>query len=165
MHSRIFQFSRKKIEKNDYYDAERYYNGERGYFAGEYADIAEYVDDDTDRINDIKYLGEHLAGIVEFISEDCFKIINKKKYFEKKYQNFLKAVENLQNITEKEYINGNNKSLIRELEDSYSEKFDYYFDEYDQTAYIEFFGPMDDFMRKVQDGEIYYIGSSIDYDY
>ncbi len=110
MHSRIFQVSRQKIEKDEYYDAERYYSGEHEGFAGDYSEVADYVDEDTDRISDIKWLSQY------------------------------------------------------HLEQSYSEKFGFYIDEYNQkNYYTDFFGPLDDFMRRVQDGEVYYIGATIDY--
>lgn len=166
MHSRIFQVSRQKIEKDEYYDAERYYSGEHEGFAGDYSEVADYVDEDTDRISDIKWLSQYLVGSVEFLSEDSFKIINKNKYFDDKYINFRQAVEGVQNITKEEYINDQTKSgiMLDHLEQSYSEKFGFYIDEYNQkNYYTDFFGPLDDFMRRVQDGEVYYIGATIDY--
>lgn len=164
MHSRIFQVSRYPINKEEYFGEDRYYDGEHNYFVRE---IADYVDNGNDRLSDIQWFKECYGTSLEFISEDKFKVIDKRNYFKGRVEAFLKNVKELQDIKEDDFIQGNKIPMLMHLTESiYRDRFDFYIDRDDTMKsgeYDEFFGPMDDFIRNAEEGEEYYIGNTIDY--
>ena len=167
MHSRIFQLSKYPIKAEEYFDESRYYDGEHSWFVGGIADYTS--DDNADREDDIEWFKNGYKHCFEF-SDDSFKIISKKKYFEGRYPVFQQAVETLQKITEDEFCGKNyqNEYFLYNVENSYTDKFAFYVDIDDtekSEGYDEFFGPLDDFVRNAEEGETYYFGNTIDYHY
>lgn len=158
MHSRIFQLSKEPIAKDDYITEHHYYDD---WFTRE---IADYVDDDTDRIEDIEWLKSCASG-VEFDTDEHGEYLiikNREQYFEKSFQMFRKYLEeiNRQN-TLKDFANGING--MWSLNAAHEDKFGFYVDfTMDADRYSDLV-TFDNFMRTSKDGEKYYIGATIDY--
>lgn len=164
MHSRIFQISKNPIKKEDYFSADRYYAGEHEHFVDT---IADYVDDDTNRNSDIQWLKECLGSIVDFNTDEngntLFTINNKLDYFQNKFTEFKKLLQQLENITLEDFAGyGNMKIKLQmyRIQESYSDKYDFYMDDNHENLGLV---PLDEFLRSVNEGDTFYIGASVDY--
>jgi oligoribonuclease NrnB/cAMP/cGMP phosphodiesterase (DHH superfamily) len=148
MHSRIFQLSDEKIKKNNYVRASDFYEDS---FIGS---VADYVSDDIDRKEDIKWLMERLkpyGAILNKKEESIFFPKGfKKKYFSKKFEELKKMVNEM---TLEEFIDGITAYKLEQIIES---KFDFY-------IYIEYLQPLDDFVRGLEEGKKYYIGGIVNY--
>lgn len=155
MHSRIFQISAKPIEKADYINETDYYD------TGFIGEIADYVSDDTDRESDIEWLKQRLEGVADF-NGDSFTIKDQRKYFEKKFSNFLEAIKDISLLTFEDFCTDANDFSYKmyELESAYRDKFGFYIDDNGEYAGTE---PFDDFMRRAKNGDVFYIGATLDY--
>ena len=158
MHSRIFQLSETPITKDEYISESHYYDC---WFMTE---IADYVDGDTDRIEDIEWLKSCVCGIEFGCDEDGeFLIVkNREQYFTKSFQtfaNYLEAVTRQCNI--KNFTDG----IVEmwHLNDVYDDKFGFYVDFTRGTDRYNDLVSFDNFVRTSKDGDKYYIGSTIDY--
>ncbi|MBR0420294.1 MAG: hypothetical protein IJI66_14125 [Erysipelotrichaceae bacterium] len=166
MHSRIFQVSDKPVPKDDYYTEDRYYAG----FCNEIADYVSDVEEDN-RSSDIDWLADFLKDAA-VRDGDKFTIINKAKYFETKFKRYKDLLEVCSKVSLDEFSgkkNINTESLgyhdempfgplTNLLEESYNDKFGFYIDDgYCIT--------LDDYMRYIKDGDVFYIGAVIDYHY
>lgn len=159
MHSRIFQISEKPIYREDYIDEEKYYEN----FVGE---IADYVDDMTDRESDIDWLKMHLenTGSAKF-DGDKFTIVNKAEYFKPKLKEFLSAMKQIVadlNDDQAVFYDGGYKFdlSVYNMQSAYEDKFAFYVDDNGEYAGLE---TLDSFMRRVNNGDTFYIGATIDY--
>ena len=153
MHSRIFQVSKNKIEEpiSDY----RYDEG----FVGR---IADYVVKSESKQDDIKWLTTCHKGL-EVETKDgvtTLKIVSKTEYFEKSFEEFQEYVEKVSTYSLEDFIDSSKWLDMYRLKDAYNDEHGFYVDDND-----EYFGiaTLDEFMRNVQDGDIYYIGSTFDY--
>lgn len=157
MHSKIFQISRKPISKDNYITEDRYYDG----FVGE---IADYVDIDSS-YHDIciDYLGEYLGDAAK-INGNKIKIIDKRKYFDKKYEEFIQYAKKIvENTSPEEFAGDYSGDLgfnIINLTWSYEDKYGFYVDDNDEDAGLE---PIDTFLRRAKNGDVFYFGEVIDY--
>lgn len=157
MHSRIIQVSSKPIDRDDWITEDRYYDG----FVGQ---IADYVDSETDREGDIEWLSAILNDAVKF-DKDSFTIIDRDKYFAKKYEAFLDSINKLQNISFDEFsckIPTNLSLLMYDIQKAYSNEYGFYIDDNYEYAGTQ---TLDDFMRHVSNGDVFYIGAIFDYHY
>ena len=158
MHSRIFQLSETPIAKDEYVSEYEYHDH---WFSRE---IADYVDGDTDRIEDIDLLKSCVCGIEFGCDEDGeFLIVkSREQYFAKSFKafvNYLEAVTRQCNINN--FTDG-----IREmwnLNDVYDNKFGFYVDFTKVTDRYNDLVSFDNFVRTSKDGDKYYIGATIDY--
>lgn len=155
MHSRIFQISDKPISENDYINETDYYD------TGFIGEIADYVSDDTDREDDIEWLKTYFKDVADF-DGDSFTIINQRKYFEKRFNNFLEVIKEISLLTFEDFCTDGNyfNSKMWQLNVAYRDKFGFYMD--DEYAGTE---PLDDFMRRAKNGDVFYIGGTVDYHY
>lgn len=154
MHSRIFQISREPISKDEYIsEADFYDNG----FIG---NIADYVSDDTDRESDIEWLKQRLEGVADF-NGDSFTIKDQRKYFEKSFSDFLEAIKDISLLTFEDFCTDANDFNYKmyKLESAYRDEFEFYIND------IGGYGtePFDDFMRRAKNGDVLYIGATLDY--
>ena len=160
MHSRIFQIETSPVDKDNYIGESRYYDS----FVGQNG--VDYVDEGTDRDDDIEWLRKSLEGIATF-EDDHFIITNKKAYFEDKYDKFKKLIDNLGTMSIEDFM-GNAKEGTHYdqtidyqmflLEAAYDSKYEFYVDSIDYNMKT-----MDEFMRKADENVPYYIGATIDY--
>lgn len=118
MHSRIFQLSYEKINKDDFITEENFYEDS---FIGS---VADYVSDNIDRKEDIKWLMERLkpyGAILNKKEESIFFPKGfKKKYFSKKFEELKKMVNEM---TLEEFIDGITAYKLGQIIES---KFDFY---------------------------------------
>lgn len=149
MHSRIFQVSKSPVEKQDYYRDYRYFDD----FVGS---VADYVSDDTDRDEDIEWLAEYLSGVAE-IEGDKITFKNIDAFFSKRYQQFCEAVIDLGTVSYQDFRSGISYKAWR-LQNTIEDKFGFYMDS--EKYGLE---PIDSFLRSVENGDVYYIGATIDY--
>ncbi len=171
-HSRIFQVSEKPISEEEYFDESRYYDC----FVGE---VADYVSDETDREEDIDRLKRSLEGIVE-IDGDKLTIVNKKAYFEERFKRWTEALKDLSGATIEDFM-GESTGIgaseasyfpalckgsrlvawkMRELNGAYDEMFGFYVD--DEECGIR---SLESFLRGTSNGDVFYLGATIDYHY
>ena len=171
MHSKIFQVSREPIERVDYISEDRYFDG----FVGS---IADYVSDDlTDeqRDNYITSLVESLGDAIEYCAaKDSFKVVNKKAFFDRRFDAWKKRLDILSKVTPEQFAGLEDIKqdqsglpydcsvgrLNYECSELYSDKFSYYIDDDG-----EYYGnqPLDSFMRSINNGDEFYFGAVIDY--
>lgn len=163
MHSRIFQISKKPIDKTDYIEESNYYDH---WFIGS---IADYVNGDTDAAADIKWLRDCYeshgisfgADINDDGSNSVYLIVeDKSKYFAQEFERFQRTISKLSTITLDEFISGLCDTQMYTLKQSYDDKFGFYVDG-DDTDMETF----DTFIRYAEVGTKYYIGATIDYHY
>ena len=154
MHSRIFQVSMKPIEKIYYIDESNYYDH---WFTRE---IADYVDDDTNRVEDINWLASCAKGIIVSSDEDGeFLIVtDREKYFRNAFDAFQEAIETIKDFTITEFINCSSYDIWK-VNNAYEDKYGFYVDADGELI------TLDRFVRTCALNAKYYIGATIDYHY
>ena len=120
---------------------------------------------DVKRGEEIRSFREWLEGkeIVLFSNDDSFVILpgGKEKYFEGAFEKFKEAAKRGAEITLEEFAGGDEcGQIVGQIESSYCEKLeDYvYCDECEPNPV-----PFDEFMRKAESGQHYYINGIIRY--
>ena len=158
MHSRIYQINKTPINKEDYIEESYYYDH---WFTHS---IADYVNDNTDRDDDIKWLKDcYEEKGFSFGTDDkgeYFIIEDKSKYFAINFEAFQKALEELMKSTLDDFMNGKCGTSLYRLKKSYNNKFGFYVE--CEDCGCETF---DGFIRYAATGVKYYIGATIDYHY
>lgn len=156
MHSRIFQVSLKPIDKAEYITESEYYDH---WFTNS---VADYVNDDCNRGEDIEWLKDCYEGRgIEFGADDngeYFIIKSRIKYFEKTYEKFQGLLEKIRNYDITEFANGIYE--FWSLKEAYEDKFGFYV-QTDDNGLIT----IDNFARVYPENTKYYIGATIDYHY
>jgi hypothetical protein len=153
VHSRIFQISESPVKKEDFLDESDF---TEHWFTNE---IADYVSDEVDRLEDISLLRNRLNDIVTF-DADTFSLLpnGKKKYFSAAYQTFTEARDKTLGLDLSEFASGKILSeLIRKMMDSYCEQFSFYVSLEDEII------TLDEFIRGAENGQTYHIGTTLDY--
>jgi len=155
MHSKIYQISTTPIDKCNYIEEDDYYDH---WFTNS---IADYVSENTDRDDDIKWLEDCLCNEGLSFGTDnngeYFIVSNKAKYFESKFEEFKKMLKELSNATFDDFIGYQCDSQMYRLREVYEDKFGFYVD---QDGDLMVF---DEFIRRSHGSEKYYIGATIDY--
>lgn len=154
MHSRIFQVSTQPIDKSDYIKESFFYEH---WFLDQ---IADYVDAETDRQDDIEWLkGCYKQGITFGADEngEFFTITDKNEFFKTKFKAFKDALQKLSAMTIDEFVNDECHLDMYNMRQAYNETYGFYVceDEDLQT--------MDTFIRYAETDTKYYIGATIDY--
>lgn len=154
MHSRIFQISREPISKDKYISEDDFYD------SGFIGEIADYVSDDTNRDDDIEWIKARLEGVVDF-NGDSFTIKDQRKYFEKSFSDFLEAIKDISLLTFKDFCTDANDFSYKmyKLENAYRDEFGFYINDIGEYGTE----PFDDFMRRAKNGDVFYIGATLDY--
>lgn len=168
MHSKIFQISKERV--TDFITEYRYFNG----FVGS---IADYVGDMEKKYwkDNWDWLASYAKDSIE-IKDGKLTIVSKKKYFESHYTAFMENIKKAANISLEQFMSddysvemtgpdGNTyKSrasfLVSDINFAFSDKYGFYMDDNDEYYGMETF---DDFMRHAKDGDVFYLGSVIDY--
>lgn len=158
MHSRIFQITKERMPENEWISADDYYDH---WFTRE---IADYVDDDVDRESDIEWLLNCYDGVFER-NGNQIKVVNKIKYFEKKYDEFIRLLNELKYMPIEAFAGNETEKCqtsykMYSLESAYNEKFGFYVDDCGEWAGLDTF---DSFMRTTENGNVYYVGGVVDY--
>lgn len=159
MHSRIFQVSRKPIDPKDYC-SENYelpYDSEYGLLV----DPIDYVvcTPDEERMESIERLKEIHKDVFR-IDGDKVTVINKMAYFEKRYHDFMKEIEKLKDATLEQFSTRDLNNTFQNLKRDYEEEYGFW------VLSIETgMDTLDEFMRRIKDGYVFYIGAVMDYHY
>lgn len=156
MHSRIFQISKNPIDKEDYIEESHYWDH---WFTNSHAD---YVNGDTDREDDIKWLKNcyENRGLI-FGTDDngeYFIIEDKTKYFAPKFEEFQNLIKQLANSTLDSFATTKLDMDVYRLKAAYEDKCGFYVDGEDCDLCS-----LDDFIRWNDNGIKFYIGATIDY--
>ena len=148
MHSRIFQLTKEKCEPIDdvYYDYEHWFTGS----------IADYVMNSNDREGDISWLLSYSNGALKR-KGDKIIVADKAKYFEDKYKSFIKGLEKLSNASFEDFQKPFN---IYSLESLVENKYGFYIEDCGEWGGLTTF---DEFMRRVENSDEFYIGATLDY--
>ena len=153
MHSRIFQLSNEPISKEDYI-------GEDFFFEDSFIGlVADYVDGDTNREEDIQWFIDSLSSYSDYFEYDkdeqsiIFKDGFSKKYFSKRLE---KLKELVNNMTINEFCN--NSMEVYTIENLVENKFGFYVVDHNYVI-----RSLDDFIRNLTPNEKYYFGATIDY--
>ena len=156
MHSRIFQISKNPIDKEDYIEESNYWDH---WFTNS---VADYVNGDTDRDNDIQWLkncyGDTGLSFGVDNGGEYFIITDKAKYFASNFETFQKTLKELSEITLDDFVNGQCGVQMHILKSTYDDDLGFYVDG-DDTGMQTF----DDCIRYSENGTKFYIGSTIDY--
>lgn len=153
MHSRIFQMEKAPVDLAEYMVEEDIEN------SGFFNTIADYIDCDTDRIDDISWLVKHLSSFDEIIYDKLedsiiFKEGFKQKYFAKPYK---KLVDTIAETTLEEF-SGNNTMKLFIMQNAIENKYGFYvYDEGNGCVTFDYF------VRNLTENTKYYIGATIDY--
>ena len=156
MHSRIFQISSKPIDKCDYIEESHYYDH---WFLNS---VADYVNDNTDRADDIDWFKScYKKDGLSFGTDEngeYFIVEDKVKFFEPNFKRFQNALQGLSTTTLDDFITGKCGYPLYDLKSAYDEKFGFYIDgdEFDLQT-------LNEFIRYSNVGTKYYIGATIDY--
>ena len=159
MHSCIFQVSRKPIDPKDYC-SENYelpYDSEYGLLV----DPIDYVvcTPDEERRESIERLKEIHKDVFR-IDGDKVTVINKMAYFEKRYQDFMKEIEKLKDATLEQFSTRDLNYTFRNLKRDYEEEYGFWV-----LSMETGMDTLDEFMRCIKDGYVFYIGAVMDYHY
>lgn len=156
MHSRIFQISKRPIDKADYIEESRYWDH---WFTHSYAD---YVSGETNRADDIEWLkvcynNEGLTFGTDNGGE-YFIIEDKTKYFASKFKRFQILIKQLAGSTFDSFVTTELELDVYRLKTAYEDEHDFYVDNEDGDLCS-----LDNFIRRNCDGAKFYIGATIDY--
>lgn len=156
MHSRIYQISKDPILVEDYICEHDYYDH---WFTNS---VADYVNGDTNRADDIAWLKEcyENCGLIFGVDGggEYFIIEDKTKYFADKFASFQKALETLGAMTVEEFsCNSQLHRAYSSLVFAYNDDLGFYVDE------DNFPRSLDEFVRGNEVGTKFYIGATIDY--
>lgn len=151
MHSRIFQVNKKPIKEEDYISESDYWEH---WFTNE---IADYVVDSDDRNDDIKWLKESAKGytVGHDINGDYIMITNRIEYFSNAFKRFKETLDSIKDCTIEHFIDGMHE--IWSLKNVYEDRFGFYVDANGELM------TFDSFIRYCNEGDIYYIGGTLDY--
>ena len=142
MHSRIYQISKTPIDRVDYIDEEKYYDH---WFTNS---VADYVNGDTDRDDDIEWLKSCYKNKGLSFGQDnngeYFIVENKTKYFEANFEKFQKELKELSEKTLDDFMGGESNMSLYRLKSSYDDEFGFYIDDEDEYHGVATF---DRFMR------------------
>ena len=169
MHSRIFQVSKEPINEDDYISESTFYDSS---FIGE---VADYVNEDTDRADDIAWLKDYIegsGGIEINEDENTITIVDKRQFFERSFNTFKELLEKLADINIVQFSRTAEQgdlensrfafsSLMYDLEcEAEGDKFGFYI--YDDEDY-GYPTRLDEWVRSTKNGDKYYFGATIDY--
>lgn len=151
MHSRIFQVSLNPIDKNDYIRESDYWDH---WFLNE---VADYVDDDCDAYDDVKWLQDCVKGITFGGDENgtYLVVVSREEYFRRSFEKFKITLDKIKDCTLEDFSKGFHE--MWQLKDSYEEKFGFYVDADGELM------SFDRFVRLCTTEEKYYIGGTLDY--
>lgn len=156
MHSRIFQVNTAPIDKSDYIDESHYYDH---WFLNS---VADYVNENTNRNNDIKWLQNCYENKgLSFGKDDngeYFIVEDKAKYFESNFEGFQNVLKELSERTFEDFINGMSGIFLYRAKNFYDDEYGFYV-ECEECGTETF----DEFVRYTTVGTKYYIGATIDY--
>ena len=156
MHSRIYQVSTKPIDRDDYIEESNYYDH---WFTNS---VADYVNGETDRNDDIMWLKDcYEQRGLSFGQDDngeYFIIEDKEKHFESNFEEFQKTLKELSERAFDDFISGETGMLLYRLKRLYDDKFGFYVECEDWGCET-----FDRFIRGATVGTKYYIGATIDY--
>jgi hypothetical protein len=158
MHSRIYQISKTPIDKEDYIEESNYYDH---WFTNS---VADYVDDDTNRDDDIEWLKDCYEKKGLYFGQDdngeYFIVEDKTKFFEANFEKFQKELKELSEKTLDDFMGGEGNMSLYRLKSSYDDEFGFYIDDDGEYHGVATFNR---FMRCATVGTKYYIGATIDY--
>lgn len=151
MHSRIFQISKNPIKKEDYIKESNYWDH---WFLNE---VADYVSDDCDAYDDVKWLQDCVKGIIFGGDENgtYLVVVSREEYFRRSFEKFKITLDKVKDCTIEEFSTGIHE--MWQLKDLYEEKFGFYVDVDGELM------SFDSFVRLCATKEKYYIGGTIDY--
>ena len=156
MHSRIYQISTKPIYKDDYIEEYRYYDH---WFLNS---VADYVNGDTNRENDIDWLKScYKEQGLSFGADEGGEYLvveDKSKYFAKSFEEFQRALKELSEITINDFLTAKYGMKMYNLKSAYNDECGFYVD--GDVVGLETF---DTFIRYADINVKYYIGATIDY--
>lgn len=156
MHSRIYQIDTNPIHEDDYIGEFRYYDH---WFTDS---IADYVDGDTNREEDIKWLKECYDNEgLSFGTDDggeYFIIEDKAKYFARRFETFQEILKKSSKLTLDDFASDISGMQMYALKATYEDEFGFYVDG-NATGMKTF----DECVRSSSNGTKYYIGATIDY--
>lgn len=153
MHSRIFQVSK---ERNAEPIQEcRYEN----YFIPSIADYVVKVDNVE---SDYKWLTDINKGLKVETKDGVttLTIVSKKEFFEKSFNEFQEYLKTVNEYSIDEFIDSKNWLVFYNLRNSYDNKYGFYVDDNDEYFGIATFN---EFMRNVNDGDVFYLSTVFDY--
>ena len=152
MHSRIFQIEREAISKEEYIDSDCIPE----WFTNS---VADYTSDGCDREEDIDWL--MTAALGEMATYDGGKLTfpsDVRRYFKEKYTAFIKAAEQLSKAEFNDFVSGRNiYSILFNLKAAYDDRYGFYVYCNDELQ------TLDAFMRTVNEGDVFFIGGTVDY--
>ena len=175
MHSRIFQISSKPIDMRNRISSSRYDNG----FVGEIADYTCDMDN-SKWPEEWKWLQDSYPNAIKIDCEDgentTLTIVDKKTYFKSRYETFVTNLKALQGLSLEQFcenedcidmVNQSGVSyksmpwiIIENLKGAFDDNYGFYVDDDD-----EYYGltTLDNLIRSSNDGDMWYLGSVIDY--
>ena len=157
MHSRIFQLSTSPVNADNYIAEEDYYDH---WFTHQ---IADYVDDDCNREEDIQWLKAYSDGydIDQDNTGNYTLVVNsKEKYFKHSYEKFIRELENIGRPTLEQF---SKRIDLWNLNDACEDKYGFYVEYYDDCGHDLM--TLDAFIRRCDICATYYLGGVVDYHY
>lgn len=153
MHSKIFQVSKQPIAKKDYYNADKYLD----WFVGEIADYTDDIHDEQDIISCLEWLGE-VNGLSVGVGNRTLCVESRALYFKDRYTSFQHALRKVQNADFEAFCDDVMlKYNVSALAGVYNDRFGFYIDFDDDLM------SLDEWVRYVKEGRMFYIGAVIDY--
>ena len=157
MHSRIFQISKEPVTEENRFEEDRYFDG----FVGRIADYVDEIGYPETEYDDLKAM---LGDAVEFVTRDSFRIVDKKKWFEKKHERFVFYAKKLSESSLEDFCSQKLDMDVFNVEMEYEDKYNTYIDDGG-----EWFGtvPLDEFIRGSDktETEVWHLGAVFDYHY
>lgn len=150
MHSRIFQIATKPISKDEWITEMDFY--ENHSFLGA---IADYVNDDTNREEDIQWLLSKFKNMpVEYNKEESSIVFLKgfkETYFKERFEQLKEKVNHMK---PEDFLDSYE---VYKIENLLKDQYGFYMYEDGWNR------PLDEFVRHLIEGQKYYFGSTIDY--
>ena len=153
MHSRIFQVSKERnaepIQECRYED----------YFV---PSVADYVV----KLDDVEYEYKWLTSVNKGLKVETkdgvttLTIVSKKEYFEKSFNEFQELIKKFSEYSLDDFVSDDNWLDFYNLKDAFDKSHGFYVDDNDEYIGTVTF---DNFMRNVNDGDVFYLSTVFDY--
>lgn len=151
MHSRIFQVSAAPIAKEDYISSADY---EDHWFTRE---IADYVSDNCDRDSDIEWLKSDGLEIGTEKERAVLIVKDKHAFFNAAYESFRESLKEAEAMTIDDFCKIGTSFIPFRVKHSYEDKYGFYIEDENELK------TLDSWVRLVKEGDVFYIGGTVDY--
>lgn len=156
MHSRIIQVSSNVLGVDDYIGEYDYYDH---WFTNAIADYVSDIDE-TRRKAELRAWLADISGLTYNEDAETITIVDKTKYFQYKYEEFMQHIMRLTSTDIDAFVKGSIDMDVWKIKSTYEDKFGIYIEDNGEYSGLI---PLDRWIRQHPEGTTVYLGGMVDY--